>query len=226
MGNSKIASANSVWLKDYIKRTTDKKAKSDAKKGPILMIVIPVMLGGVVGYLVANGGLNDPQTVGTIKILAIIAGIILLFGILLIALGKKKNVTSRTEDSLNEILKTAEEVKAFDEQMAAPPIFVVEEDANHCFAATKDYLYRKFSDLGNETYDFARLKDIASIHYVSDVTAKGTVLDKPYIVDLRDKNGNVLMNGNISNTVNLNIFKEYLASVIADLETKEEKAVL
>lgn len=218
MANSNIASANSTWLKEYVKRTTGAKAKSDKNK-PIILIIIPVMLGAVVGFLISKGGLNDPQTIGTIKILSIIAGIILLFAILMIALGKKKNVTSETENSLNELLKTPEEVKAFDEQMAQSPVFVVKDGANYCFAATKDYLYRKYSDMGNEAYCFARLKDIASLHYVS---VKGTGLDKSYIVDLRDKDGNVLINGNISNTVNLNIFKEYLVSVIADLEEKED----
>ena len=68
MGN--LASENSVWLKEYVKRVSGAKAKSDKSKGPIILIVIPLLLAAGIGFAIYNGGLNDPQTLNTIKILS------------------------------------------------------------------------------------------------------------------------------------------------------------
>ena len=218
MSNSKLASERSVWLKEYCKRTGAAKAKSDKQKGPIIMIVIPLMVGGVIGYLIYNGGLNDPQTASTIKILAIIGGAILVFALLLTALGKKKNVTSRTEENLNELLTTEAEVKAFDTQMSEEPLFKVGLDSLNYFAVNGDYFYERFSDLGNETYTFVRIKDIASLHYV--VKIKG--LEKEYIIDFRDGKGDVLLNGRLDSKSKFDTLKAGLDSVISGLESYEE----
>ena len=80
MGN--LASENSVWLKEYVKRVSGAKAKSDKSKGPIILIVIPLLLAAGIGFAIYNGGLNDPQTLNTIKILSCIAGGILVLGII------------------------------------------------------------------------------------------------------------------------------------------------
>ena len=221
MSNSNLASEKSVWLKEYVKRAGGAKAKSDKQKGPILMTVIPLMLGGVVGYLIYNGGLNDPQTASTIKILACIAGAILVLGLILIALSKKKNVTSRTEECLNELLTTEAEVKSFDVQMSEEPLFKVGLDSLNYFAANGDYFYERFSALGNETYTFVRIKDIASLHYV--VKIKG--LEKEYIIDFRDNKGDVLLNGRLDSSKKFNALKEGLSKVLSDLESVEESDV-
>ncbi|MCR5615393.1 MAG: hypothetical protein K6F45_04435 [Saccharofermentans sp.] len=170
------------------------------------------------GYLIYNGGLNDPQTMNTIKILSIIAGAILVFGFILIALGKKKNVTSTTEDSLNALLGTADEVKAFDTQMSDEPLFKVGVDSNNYFAATRDYFYNRYPALGNETYCFAKNKDIASVHYI--VKIKG--LEKEYIIDFRNGSGDVLMSGRLDSKGKFDKLMEGLGSVISGLESVEE----
>lgn len=220
MGN--LASENSVWLKEYVKRVSGAKAKSDKQKGPIILIVIPVLIGVFIGFTIYNGGLNDPQTLNTIKILGGIGGAILVLGLILIAVGKKKNVTTRTETNLNELLRSVDEVKAFDAQMAEEPVFVVANDANNCFAATKDYLYKKFSDLGNETYTFVRLKDIASLHFQLQLT-KGAI-GKDYILDFRDADNQVLLNGYVSGRAKLDQLAESMSYVLAGVRMVEDES--
>ena len=80
---SNLASENSVWLKEYVKRTSSAKAKSDKKKGPVFLIVIPCVFAAIIGLMIYNGGLNDPQAFNTIKILGIIAGAVIGSRILL-----------------------------------------------------------------------------------------------------------------------------------------------
>ena len=207
MGN--LASENSVWLKEYVKRVSGAKAKSDKQKGPIILIVIPVLIGVFIGFTIYNGGLNDPQTLNTIKILGGIGGAILVLGLILIAVGKKKNVTTRTETNLNELLRSVDEVKAFDAQMAEEPVFVVANDANNCFAATKDYL-------------FVRLKDIASLHFQLQLTKGAT--GKDYILDFRDANNQVLLNGYVSGRAKLDQLAESMSYVLAGVRMVEDES--
>lgn len=219
MGNSKIASENSAWLKEYLKRTSGAKKKSNGNK-KIILIIIPIMLAAVIGFMIYNGGLNDPQALNTIKILGIIAAVIFVFAIILIALGNKKNVTSRTEDCLNELIKTAEEAKDFDKQMAVNPVFKVEIDQLNYTAATRDYLYNRFSDMGNETYTFIRLKDIASLHY-SPAKSKD-ILKKEFYVDWRDSSGKVLMNGRVTSPAKLVSLQEGVQPLVPDIRFVQE----
>ena len=216
MGN--LASENSVWLKEYVKRVSGAKAKSDKSKGPIILIVIPLLLAAAIGFMIYNGGLNDPQAISTIKILSCIAGGILVIGLILIAVSKKKNVTTRTETNLNELLRSVDEVKAFDAQMASEPVFQVGNDKNSYFAATKDYLYKRFPDLGNETYTFVRLKDIASLHF--QLTRGAT--DKDFLLDFRDANGQVLLSGYVSGRDKLDQLAEGMSYALAGVKVVEE----
>ena len=215
MGNSKIASENSVWLKEYLKRTSGAKKKSNGNK-KIILIIIPIMLAAVIGFMIYNGGLNDPQAVNTIKILGIIAAVIFVFAVIMIALGKKKNVTSRTEDNLNELFGSVEEVKDFDRQMAVNPVFKVEIDELNYTAATRDYLFKRFSDMGNETYTFIRLKDIDSLHYTPAKTKD--VLKKEFYVDWRDSSGKVLMNGRVTSSAKLVSLQEGLQPLVPGIK--------
>lgn len=219
MGNSKIASENSVWLKEYLKRTSGAKKKSNGNK-KIILIIIPIVLAALIGFMIYNGGLNDPQTMHTIKILGVIAAVIFVFAVIMIALGNKKNVTARTEDCLNELIKTADEAKDFDKQMAVKPIFKVEIDELNYTAATRDYLYNRFSDMGNETYTFIRLKDIASLHY-SPAKSKD-ILKKEFYVDWRDSSGKVLMNGRVTSPAKLVSLQEGVQPLVPDIRFVQE----
>ena len=214
MGKSKIATENSAWLQEYLKRTSGAKKKSNGNK-KIILIIIPLMLAVGIGAIIYNGGLNDPQFLNTIKILACIAGAILVLAIILIAAGSKKNVTSRTEDNLNELIRSSGEAKDFDKQMSVNPVFKVEIDELNYFASTRDYLYKRFSDMGNETYTFVRLKDIDSLHY-SMAKVKG--LKKEFYIDLRDGNGKVLMNGRVTSPAKLTSFQESIQSLVPDIK--------
>ncbi|MBR5418562.1 MAG: hypothetical protein IK109_11125 [Clostridiales bacterium] len=216
---SKFASEHSTWLKEYCKRVKKAKAKSNGNK-KIIPIIIFLMAGGLDAYLIfAKDGLNDPQLQGPVKGIAIGAGIMLLLSILLIALGKKKDVTIRTTSNLDELLTSVEAVKDFDEQMKAAPFFKVEIDANACFFATKDYLVEKFPDLGNETYSFVRLSDIAEFHYCG-IKKNGKVQSIAF--DIRDRSGNVIMNGILDSMRKVNALSDGISQCVREILIKED----
>ena len=216
---SKFASEHSTWLREYCKRVKKAKAKSNGNK-KIIPIIIFLMAGGLDAYLIfAKDGLNDPQLQGPVKGIAIGAGIMLLLSILLIALGKKKDVTIRTTSNLDELLTSVEAVKDFDEQMKAAPVFKVEIDANACFFATKDYLVEKFPDLGNETYSFVRLSDIAEFHYCG-IKKNGKVQSIAF--DIRDRSGNVIMNGILDSMRKVNALSDGISQCVREILIKED----
>ena len=206
---SKLASEQSTWLKEYRKRVYAARKKSGSNK-KIMPIMILVMAGGLEAFLIfGKDGLNDPQLQGPIKIIGIVAGVMLILTTLLIALGKKTDVAKPTTDNLDKLLTTPEDVKAFDAQMQEPPVFIVENSTNYCFFATKDYLAKKSFDMGNETYIFARIEDIASLHYK---IIKVNGLEKDCIVDIRNRNGFVLISGHL-------VGKSLREALIAGLES-------
>lgn len=216
---SKFVSEHSTWLKEYCKRVKKAKTQSNGNK-KIIPIIIFLMAGGLDAYLIfAKDGLNDPQLQGPVKGIAIGAGIMLLLSILLIALGKKKDVTIRTTSNLDELLTSVEAVKDFDEQMKAPPVFKVEIDANACFFATKDYLVEKFPDLGNETYSFVRLSDIAEFHYCG-IKKNGKVQSIAF--DIRDRSGNVIMNGILDSMRKVNALSDGISQCVREILIKED----
>lgn len=215
---SNLASENSSWLKSYAERVNKARGKSNGNKW-IIPVIMTIIMGGLIGLMIANGGLDDPERLSTIKLLGVIAGVMLLLSVILIAKGKKKKASLRTEDNLNELLTSKEEVAAFDAQMSSEPVFKVENSSNDCYFATKDYFGRKFSDMGDETYEFIHIRDIASIHYRG---MKGSGIGRSYFMDLRDASGNVLMNGMVANRSRLDSLKEDLSKVISDTRFVEE----
>lgn len=211
MGN--LASENSKWLKEYTQRVDKLRNKSNGNKW-LIPLIITIILGVFIGIMIANGGLNDPQKMGGIKILGVIAGVMLLVSIILIAKGKKKVASSRTADNLNELLQSVDEVKAFDAQMAQSPVFKVENSSDNYFFATRDFFGVRFSDMGDETYTFVHVRDIDSLHYQA---IKGDGLKFEYLFDLRNAKGEVLLNGHLENTECLRSLEDGLQRVLSGL---------
>jgi len=209
----KLASENSKWLKEYTQRVDKLRNKSNGNKW-LVPLIITIILGVFIGIMIANGGLNDPQKMGGIKILGVIAGVMLLVSIILIAKGKKKVASSRTADNLNELLQSVDEVKAFDAQMAQSPVFKVENSSNNYFFATRDFFGVRFSDMGDETYTFVHVRDIDSLHYQA---IKGDGLKFEYLFDLRNAKGEVLLNGHLENTECLRSLEDGLQRVLSGL---------
>ena len=209
----KYASEGSTWLKSYAERVNKARGKSNGNKW-LVPVIFTIIMGGFVGIMIANGGLDDPQKQGVIKVMGCIAGVMLLLSILLIAKGKKIVASARTENNLNELLQSAEEVAAFDRQMSVAPLFTVQNSSNDCFFATADYFGRRFPHMGDETFEFVHLRDIVSIHYQR---YKGEC-----IFDLRDAGGKVIMNGILADFGKLEELKAGLAGVISGTQYVEE----
>ncbi len=215
---SNYASEGSKWLKEYSTRVNQKRTKSNGNKW-LIPVIFTIIIGGLIGVMISQGALDDPQKMTGVKILGAIGGVMLLLSIILIATSKKKVASNRTAVDLDELLKSAEEVQAFDQQMAQKPIFSVDNPLGSSIFATKDYLGYKFSDMGDETYQFVHLRDIASMHYLG---VKGTGLSRSYIFDLRDNNGKVLMNGTLDNRGKLEDLLDELKTSLAGVDFVEE----
>ncbi len=215
---SNYASQGSKWLKEYSAKVNQKRNKSNGNKW-LVPLIMTIILGGLVGFMIANGALDDPQKMNAIKILGAIAGVMLLLTIILIATSKKKVASNRTSENLDELLQSAEEVQAFDQQMAQKPVFSVDNPLGSSIFATKDYLGYKFSDMGDESYQFVHLRDIASMHYQG---VKGTGLKRIYFFDLRDKAGKVLLNGTLDNRGKLEDLLDELKTSLSEAQFVED----
>ncbi|MCR5802692.1 MAG: hypothetical protein K6G47_00390 [Clostridia bacterium] len=215
---SNYASEGSKWLKEYSARVNQKSNKSNGNKW-LMPLIITIILGGLIGIMIANGALDAPQKMNAIKILGAIGGVMLLLTIILIATSKKKVASNRTAVNLDELLKSSEEVQAFDQQMAQKPIFSVDNPLGSSIFATKDYLGYKFSDMGDESYQFIHLRDIASIHYQG---IKGKGLSRIYFFDLRDNGGKVLLNGTLDNRGKLEDLLDELKTTLSSAEVVED----
>lgn len=215
---SNYASEGSKWLKEYSARVNQKRTKSNGNKW-LIPVIFTIIIGGLIGVMISQGALDDPQKMTGVKILGAIGGVMLLLSIILIATSKKKVASKRTEDNLNELLKSSEEVQAFDQQMAQKPIFSVDNPLGSSIFATKDYLGYKFSDMGDETYQFVHLRDIASMHYQG---VKGTGLSRIYFFDLRDNDGKVLLNGTLDNRGKLEDLLDELKTSLSGADFVED----
>ena len=211
---SNYASEESKWLKEYSARVNQKRAKSNGNKW-LIPVIFTIIIGGLIGVMIANGALEDPQKMNGVKILGGIGGFMLLLSIILIATSKKKVASNKTTLNLDALLSSSEEVKAFDQQMAQKPVFSVDNPLGSSIFATKDYLGYKYSDMGDESYFFVHLKDIASMHYQG---VKGTGLSRSYIFDLRDNAGKVLMNGTLDNRGKLEDLIDELKTTLSSAE--------
>ena len=212
---SKLASEQSVWLKEYRKRVYAAREKSGSKKF-IMPLMLLIMAGGLEAFLVfGKDGLNDPDLQGPVKGIAIVAGVMLLLVILLIALGKKQDVAKGTTDNLNQLLRTPEEVKEFDAQMGAAPAFKVENSKDEYIFATKDYFGSRFTYLGDLTYRFIKISDVTLLHAI--LYKKGSC-----DVEFRNGNGDVLLTWVADDKSKVDELKAAMPSINVELTPAKE----
>ncbi len=215
----------SQWLKEYERVQKEKRQGSNQKK-KVIFIILPIMLLLFTVPALMNGGMSDPQVRnGMLGMVVVFVGIF-LFVVLMLSIGKKKDVTKSTRNSVKEVLKTDEDVALFDAQMNAAPLKVINIAVGSDAILTKDFFARMYNDCGDLKYRFARNEDIVSLHYKKTGSTTANPLKAAYFFDLRDAKNNVIMNGLADSGSQLAELENLLKVANPELIVKKEGGLL
>ena len=163
MGNTNSNAELSSWFRAYEKEVNGVKNANGNKK--IILLIVPILLiGGMIGMMIKNGALQEGQPRGGIYVLLAIGAFIIVMMLIGIKRAKTSDAAAFTRKDLDALLDSPETAEEFDRQMKAAPLFQVMNQKNDYVFATKDYLGMQFPYLGDATYRFIRLSDVASIH--------------------------------------------------------------
>lgn len=184
----------SIWLQNYEKAVNAKRGESNQKK-KIILIIIPMMM--VLGLIaaMAGGGMDDPQAQsGMLAFIGVFVGI-MLFVVLMISIGKKKDVTKQTRNEVMALFRSDYDVDQFDQEMSAPPIKEIAISSETTMFLTENYIGVKFMSLGDLHYSFIRKHDAASFHKKKTGSTTGNPLNAAFFFDIRNAEQKVIMNG-------------------------------
>ena len=184
----------SLWLKDYERETKSKRNDSNSKK-KIILIVIPVMMLLFLGAAMLGGNSSAAQGQSTIGYFLIIFIFLMAFAIVMIGVGKKKDVTKHTRENVMALLRSDAEVYMFDQQMSMPPIKEVKISSETTIFLTQDYIGKKYWNMGDLNYDFIHRRDVISYNYAKTASTTANLLNAAYFFDIRGIGNNVIMNG-------------------------------
>lgn len=184
----------SVWLKEYEKEVKGKRADSNSKK-KIILVIVPLMMLLFVGAALMNGGSNAAQAQNAVMpMVAVFAGI-MIFVVIMLCIGKKKDVTKNTRDNVKELLRSDEEVDEFDRQMSAAPVKEIKINSTSTMFLTPDYVGEKSIAMGDLTYRFARRSDMVSYKYVKTKSTTANPLKAAYFFEIRNAQNKLLLGG-------------------------------
>ena len=214
MGNAASPATQSAWFSQYEKEVNGKRNASNGNKK--ILVIIPVLLiGAMIAMMIKNGALQDEQAKGGLIALICIAVFIVLLVLLLTAKGKKIDAAAATRKDLDELLKTPEDAKEFDAQIAADPVFKIENSKDEYIFATKDYFGTRFTYLGDLTYRFIRISDVTLLHAI--LYKKGSC-----DVEIRNEKGDVLLTWVADDRAKVDALKAAMPSINIELIPAKE----
>ena len=158
MENTSSRAAQSSWFRQYEQEVNGVRKQSNDKKKIVLIIPI-LLIGGMIAMMIRNGA---PK--GGIYLLCGIGAFIIVMVLIGTRKSKATDAAAITRKDLDELFDSPETAEEFDRQMKEAPLFQVMNQKNDYVFATKDYLGMQFPYLGDATYRFIRLSDVASIH--------------------------------------------------------------
>lgn len=205
----------SIWLRNYEQEVNGKRKASNSKKKNTF-IIFPIMMVIFLGLAWVNRNSEAAQEAaaqgqnGSVFIVVTFAGI-MLFYMLMLAVGRKKDVTKHTRENVKALLRNDEEVDLFDAQMSEAPIKEVTIGLNTTVFLTQDYVGKKWLSSTNDLqYTFVRRTDIAFFNSSKTKSASANPLRASYFFDIRNANLEVIMNGLAENSDLLTELKELL----------------
>ena len=186
---------NSLWLQKYENEVANKRNESNQNK-KVILIIIPIMAVLFLIPALANSNITDPQVLtGTIAMVGVFA-VTILFAVIMISIGKKKDVTKLTRENVLKLLKSDEDVDRFDQQMSIAPMGEVNLGTETLFF-TEDYVGKKFIAGGDLKYTFIRRSEIASFHHSKTASNTANPINAAFFFDIRNANQQVIMNGSV-----------------------------
>ena len=115
------------------------------------------------------------------------------------------------------LLRSDEEVDAFDEQMSIAPVKEIKIDINDKFFVTADYVGITFLLSGDLQYRFARKEDIGGFNYAKTSGTGANPMRAGYFFDIVNRNNEKLLGGYAANSTQLDSVVELLKEIQPDL---------
>lgn len=206
----------SIWLQNYEKEVRAKRGKSNQNK-KVILIILPVMLLVMLMAAMAGAPTDDPQVQsGMLAMVGVFVGI-MLFAILMISIGKKKDVTKQTRDNVLALFKTDFDVDLFDQEMSIAPLREITISSENTMFLTENYIGQKYMSGGDLHYKFIRKQDAASFHRKKTGSTTGKPLSAAFFFDIRDSKQQVIMNGLADSGKQLDTIIELLKTAKPDI---------
>lgn len=199
----------STWFKAYEQEVIEKKNKANGSKKTIFLILAIMMIFFLVCALVNEKSFSAETLIKFLPLLGTFAFIIILVSVLMLVT-KKADPAKRTRNNLKELLRSDEEVEAFDLQMSTTPLKEFEVSQGTILFLTQDYIGEKGIDNGNVFYKFIRNKDIAYYDYMKTKSTTANPLKAAYFYDIRKANQEVILNGIADSSTQLEQLEDLL----------------
>lgn len=186
----------STWLKQYEKEAKAKRGKSNDNK-KVILIIIPIMLLLFLGLAMVNGGAASSQGQNGMVFLVVIFAAIIIFAIIMMSIGKKKDVTKSTRENVLALLGSDSEVDSFDSQMSQAPIKEVSISTETTVFLTESYVGMKFVSMGDLNYRFIHREEIAFYDYSKTASTTANPINAAFFFDIKNGQKKVILNGQV-----------------------------
>lgn len=184
----------SIWLQNYEKEVRAKRNQSNQNK-KVILIILPIMLLIMIIAAMAGSSANDPQAQSGMLALVGVFVAIMLFAILMISIGKKKDVTAQTRKNVLALFKSDFDVDLFDQEMSVAPLKEIAISSETTMFLTENYIGQKYMSCGDLHYKFIRKHDAASFHKKKTGSTTANPVNAAFFFDIRNNNQQVIMNG-------------------------------
>lgn len=206
----------SIWLQNYEQEVNAKRKASNQNKKIIPIVIIVMMVLGLIAAM-SGGAMEDPQAQsGMLGFIGVFVGI-MLFAILMISIGKKKDVTKQTRDEVLALFHSDYDVDQFDQEMSAAPLKEITISSETTMFLTENYIGKKYMYCGDLHYSFIRKQDMASFHKKKTGSTTGNPVSAAYFFDIRNGEQKVIMNGLADSGKQLDAIEELLQMAKPDV---------
>lgn len=209
----------SIWLKNYEQEVQSKRKQSNEKKKASL-IVIPVMLLVALGLAAVNGDSAAANGQNPTMYIVGFFAFMMIFVLIVLNIGKKKDATKNTRKNVQELLRSDEEVEAFDQQMSMEPIKEVKISSDTAIFFTQDYLGKKYLAMGDLNYSFIHREEMAYYDYSKTASTTANPINAAFFFDIRNAENKVILNGLADSGAKLAELEELLRSAKPDIQKR------
>ena len=184
----------SIWLKNYEQEVKGKRDASNGKK-KIILIMVPLIMLLFMAAAMMNADSAAAQGQNPAMYFVPLFVVLMVFIVIMLSIGKKKDVTKHTRENVKALLRNDAEVEQFDRQMSEAPIKEVKISGDTTIFLTLDYVGKKCIAMGDLTYTFIRREEMAYYDYAKTASTTANPLNAAYFFDIRNAQKKVILNG-------------------------------